>query len=177
MGLMQEHSYSYDQPVPSCCKSSSPCLMKMNTLFWRYCRALGNRFSLRANTMHNVLKNVPWTVSWLLASSVPARGSTGCCTVLCPPCQGPRHWRSLGSRRLTVAPADSKWRGPEPACFGSRHHGNCSISWRQGEGVWRLTLKSCCYWMEHVTQPASKTEPWQWIIAQTMLVWRLMHIL
>lgn len=83
----------------------------------------------------------PWTISWLLASWAAAPESTGYRTAPCPPFPGPQHSQSQSSCWQSAAPAGSRWTGPDPVCFGSKHHGNCTGSWEEeGEGRIRVNL-------------------------------------
>lgn len=83
----------------------------------------------------------PWTISWLLASWAAAPESTGYRTAPCPPFPGPQHSQSQSSCWQSAAPAGSRWTGPDPVCFGSKHHGNCTGSWEEeDEGRIRVNL-------------------------------------
>lgn len=88
----------------------------------------------------------PWTISWLLASWAAAPESTGYRTAPCPPFPGPQHSQSQSSCWQSAAPAGSRWTGPDPVCFGSKHHGNCTGSWEEeGEGRIRVNLAFFLY--------------------------------
>lgn len=102
----------------------------------------------------------PWTISWLLASWAAAPESTGYRTAPCPPFPGPQHSQSQSSCWQSAAPAGSRWTGPDPVCFGSKHHGNCTGSWEE-EGEGRIRVNLAFFYIPNFPRVLQPVQSWE----------------